>query len=67
MQRLEQVNFAYAKEGCYRCGRGGPIVDMDVHVEGEGALGICVPCIGEAAVTAGIIKPRPGKPEKRPA
>jgi hypothetical protein len=66
MQRLEQVNFAYAKEGCYRCGRGGPIVDMDTAIDGEGALGICVPCIGEAAVTAGLIKPRVRK-SRRPA
>lgn len=64
MQLLEQVNFAFAREGCYRCGRGGPIVDMDVSVIGEGALGICAPCIGEAAVTAGIIKPRSPKPRQ---
>ena len=55
MQLLPAANYAYAKEGCYRCGRGGPVVDMDVQIEGEGALGICDRCIGEAAETAGFI------------
>jgi hypothetical protein len=48
------ANYAHAKGGCYRCGRGDRLVDLDAQIEGEGALVICVPCIGEAAEVAGL-------------
>lgn len=44
--------LAHAKAGCYRCGRGDRIVDMDVQIVGEGALALCAVCIQEAAEAA---------------
>lgn len=46
--------MAHAKGSCYRCGRGDSLVDMDVQIEGEGALAICSHCIGDAAEAAGL-------------
>lgn len=46
--------MAHAKGGCYRCGRGDSLVDMDAYVEGEGALTICKGCVLEAAEAAGL-------------
>jgi hypothetical protein len=46
--------YAHAKGGCYRCGRGDRLVDMDAQIVGEGALVICTPCIGEAAEVANL-------------
>lgn len=59
MQRLDQVTYTFAKSSCYRCLSGGPVVDLDVHIEGEGCLALCVNCIGEAAQTAGLRVSKP--------
>lgn len=63
MQAIDQANFAYAKEGCYRCGRNDHLVDMDVHVEGEGALAFCESCLVQAVEARGrkVLKARPAK------
>lgn len=45
---------AHAKGGCYRCTRGDSLVDLDVQIEYEGALVLCIHCIGEAADAAGM-------------
>lgn len=45
---------AHAQGGCFRCHRGDSLVDMDAFVEAEGALALCVGCIGEAAEAAGM-------------
>lgn len=53
MQHLEALPpYAFAKGSCYRCGRTHDLVDMDVHIEGEGCLAICTNCILEAASIA---------------
>lgn len=54
MQHIDATTFSYAKESCYRCGATGDLVDMDVHIEGEGALAICRNCIREACFYFGI-------------
>lgn len=41
--------YIHANGGCYRCGRGDTLVDMDVQIVGEGALALCRGCIGDAA------------------
>lgn len=46
--------MAHAKGGCYRCGRGDNLVDLDAQIEGEGALVLCIHCIGEAAESGGL-------------
>lgn len=46
--------MAHAKAGCYRCGRGSHLVDMDAQIEGEGALVLCRGCLGDASQAAGI-------------
>lgn len=54
MQKIQDAGFAFAKQACYRCLTGGPLVDMDVHIEGEGCLALCVSCLGEAAQAGGL-------------
>lgn len=56
MELLPEATYGHAKGGCYRCGVPGPVVDMDTHIEGEGTLALCPPCIREAADTA-LIRP----------
>lgn len=46
--------LAHANAGCYRCGRGDHLIDMDVQIVGEGALALCRKCVGEAAEAAKI-------------
>lgn len=46
--------MAHAKGGCYRCLRGDHLVDLDVQIEGEGALVLCVSCLTEAAEACGL-------------
>ncbi len=60
MEAIAQANYAFAKQACYRCLSGGPLVDLDVFIEGEGCLALCHPCVGEAAQIAGfkVIKPK---------
>lgn len=41
--------LAHAKGGCYRCLRGDNLVDLDIQIEGEGALVLCKGCLLEAA------------------
>lgn len=48
MQHIAAAVYTYAKESCYRCGQTHDLVDMDVHIEGEGSLAICRNCIREA-------------------
>lgn len=52
MQHLAEAHYTYAKAGCYRCHATSDLVDLDCHVEGEGALAICTTCILEAAELA---------------
>lgn len=52
MQHIEATTYTYAKGSCYRCGSASDLVDMDAHIEGEGALAICSTCIFEAATLA---------------
>lgn len=47
--------LAHAKAGCYRCSRGDSLIDLDVLIEGEGALVLCKGCIAEAAEAAGML------------
>lgn len=54
MHALAATTWTYAKESCYRCGKTDDLVDMDVHIEGEGALAICRNCIREACFHLGI-------------
>ena len=54
MLAIAQSHYTMAKEGCYRCGVTHDLVDMDAHIEGEGALVICRGCIREACYTLGI-------------
>jgi hypothetical protein len=51
---LESATYVHAKEGCYLCGKGGPVVDTGVDIEGEGALAICDGCIHDLAVALGL-------------
>lgn len=44
--------LAHANAGCYRCGRGDDLIDMDAQIVGEGALVLCKGCIAEAAEAA---------------
>lgn len=61
MQHLEALPpYAFAKGACYRCGATFDLVDMDVHIEGEGCLAICTTCINEAAEIA-----KPGRRKMR--
>lgn len=46
--------LAHAHGGCYVCLRGDRLVDMDVQIEGEGALVICTGCLTAAAEAANI-------------
>lgn len=41
--------IAHAKGGCYVCTRNEGLVDLDVIIEGEGALVLCTVCIQDAA------------------
>jgi len=49
MQHIEATTYTYAGGSCYRCHAASDLVDMDAHIEGEGALAICSTCIFEAA------------------
>jgi len=64
MQRLNEVGYTFAKSACYRCLSAGPVVDLDVHIEGEGCLALCVNCIGEAGQVAGLRVSRPKTVDK---
>lgn len=55
MQRLENANYAFAKQACYICGQPHDVVDTEAFVEGEGALCICRGCVADMAQTAGFI------------
>lgn len=46
--------YAHAKGGCYVCVRNEGLVDLDVIIEGEGALVLCKPCIQDAAEAGGL-------------
>jgi hypothetical protein len=46
--------MAHARGGCYVCLRGDRLVDLDVQIEGEGALVLCTPCIQDAAEAADL-------------
>lgn len=46
--------MAHARGGCYVCLRGDRLVDLDVLIEGEGALVLCTGCISDAAQAAGL-------------
>lgn len=46
--------MAHARGGCYRCSRGDNLIDLDVHIEGEGVLVLCKGCVLEAAEAAGL-------------
>lgn len=59
MDLLPAANFAHAKQSCYRCGKASPVVDLDVAIEGEGALCLCDSCVFDAAQTAGFVIRRP--------
>lgn len=61
MIRVDQASFVIAKESCYVCGKGGPLVDTEVAIEGEGALGLCDTCILDMAGVMGLSVRRPKK------
>lgn len=47
-------NLAHAKGGCYVCSRNDQLVDLDVIIEGEGALVLCKHCVQDAAEASGL-------------
>lgn len=59
MIRIDQATFVIAKEGCYVCGRGGPLVDTEVGISGEGSLAVCDTCILDMAGIAKLDVKRP--------
>lgn len=59
MLRIDQASFVIAREGCYVCGRGGPVADTEVNIEGEGSLALCGTCVLDMANTLGLDVRRP--------
>lgn len=59
MLRIDQATFVHAGHGCRTCRSGGPLVDTEVPIEGEGSLAICDTCILDMAQTAGLDVRRP--------
>ncbi len=64
MLRIDQATHVHAQEGCRVCRSGGPLVDTEVPIEGEGSLAICFVCILDMAATAELDVRRP-KPAKK--
>lgn len=59
--------LAHAKGGCYVCGRGDNLVDLEVQIEGEGALAVCKGCIQVAAEAGGLTLNEAAVAEERSA
>lgn len=46
----------YRKGGsCSRCARADRLVDIDVHIDMEGAVALCTGCIADIALAAGYV------------
>jgi hypothetical protein len=43
---------------CSRCNRGDRLVDIDVLIDYEGNVAVCVGCAAEVAVAAGLLSPK---------
>lgn len=55
--QIPAANYIYAKEGCYLCQNGGPLIDTGMQIEGEGILAICLSCVADMARVAGFSDP----------
>lgn len=50
---------AYRNAGaCSRCNRADRLVDIDVHIDYEGNVALCVGCVADAAIAAGLLTPK---------
>lgn len=54
MEFIENAGYYHAKQACYRCLSPHNGVDLDIQIEGEGALFLCRGCISDAAKACGF-------------